>query len=288
MIISHSLRSYSIWDLSRLGARWIGRVLTNNFRCLPDYIILGTQRGGTTSLYNYLAGHPKILPGFLKETHFFDRYYKWGLGWYRANFPFRQVTKTSNSGLTHTYLTGEGTPYYLFHPHIPNRVKQAVPNARLIVLLRNPIDRAYSHYHHMVKNGLESLTFEKAIERELEIMPGEALKVLDNENYLSFAYQNYSYLSRGIYIHQLINWHKLFNREQILVLKSETLFDDPPSILGRTLDFLQLPRWEPSGFEKYNLAHYEPMNDLTQRMLAKYFLPYNLQLYEYLGEDFGW
>jgi hypothetical protein len=288
MTLTQTIKKNSILDLLVFGVRWSGRLLTNRLRGLPDFIILGTQRGGTTSLYNYLADHPQIRPCFLKETHFFDRYYKRGIGWYRAYFPFRRTLMTTASDWGVSHLTGEATPYYLYHPHVPNRVHKAIPQAKLIVLLRNPVDRAYSHYNHVAKNGLESLTFEKAIERELEIMPVETQKILDDENYLSFTYQNYSYLSRGIYIDQLLNWFKYFNRDRILVLKSETFYDDPSSALNKTLEFLGLPIWAPISFEKYNLAHYTPMKDTTHKWLTEYFRPHNSRLYEYLGEDFYW
>ncbi len=125
---------------------WIYRRLTSGSRRLPDFIILGAQRAGTSSLYYYLSQHPQILPAVRKELHFFDDHYRRGLGWYRSQFPTRGARGT---------ITGEATPYYLSHPHAPARIQRLLPQARLIVLLRNPVERAISHYFFEVSHQRE-------------------------------------------------------------------------------------------------------------------------------------
>ena len=188
------------------------RILTNNLRVLPNFLIIGVSRSGTTSLYNYLTQHPSVAPALIKEVYFFDRSYKRGLAWYRSFFPTVLEKYYSTTVKKKEFITGEATPCYIFHPHVPRRVFKTIPGIKLIVLLRNPVDRAYSFYHHNLRRGLESLSFEEAIESEVKRLRGELEKMMDDENYFSFNRQYYSYLSRGIYVDQLKNWIKSSGR----------------------------------------------------------------------------
>ena len=164
-----------------------------------------------------------------------------------------------------------------------------VPQARLIVLLRNPVDRAYSHYHHQVRKGSETRTFEEAIEAEEMRLRGEKDKLLEDEHYNSLDNWDSSYLSRGIYVDQLLRWSRFFRGEQMLVLKSEDFFERPQESLKLVLGFLDLPDWEPEAWEIRNQGGYEQQIDpVTRQRLEKYFEPHNRRLYEYLGVDFGW
>jgi hypothetical protein len=165
---------------------------------IPRFIIIGAQRCGTTSLYSYLIGHPYVASALQKEIHFFDLNFKKGVSWYRTQFP-----QLGEQG----FITGEGSPYYIFHPHVPKRIFDTVPRAKLILLLRNPVDRAYSHYHHEVKLGVEPLSFEDAIDREEERLHGQGEKIIADESYYSFNHQHYSYLCRGVYAYQLTVWN---------------------------------------------------------------------------------
>src|SRR5690348_6863383 len=144
------------------------RGVTSPIRLLPDFLVIGTQRGGTTSLYHYLQAHESIAPSSIKEIHFFDRKYARGLAWYRGHFPTGAEKWYAQRLRRQAFVTGEASPVYLFHPHVPARVKQALPAVKLIVLLRNPVDRAYSQYYHAVELGLETRPFEEAIGDEVE------------------------------------------------------------------------------------------------------------------------
>ncbi len=261
---------------------FLHRLLTSHIRVLPDFIIIGAQRCGTTSLYNYLSQHPCVVPALVKEVHFFDINFHKGIHWYRSHFPtFLEKYKQN-------IITGEASPYYIFHPHAARRIFKIIPQVKLIVLLRNPVDRAYSHYHHEVRIGAETLSFEEAIEKESERLKGEIKKMLENENYYSFNHQHYSYLSRGIYIDQIKVWMSLFPKEQILIIKSEDFYANPSAVFRRVLEFLNLPIWEPKEYKKFNYANYPKMNPATRKRLIKFFEPYNQKLYEYLGVNFGW
>lgn len=269
------------------------RGTTSWFRLLPDFIIIGTQRGGTTSLYSYLASHPSIGPASTKEVHFFDNKFPKGLTWYRAHFPSTLEKYYVERVHGRKFITGESSPYYLFHPHVPKRVAQAVPQAKLIVLLRNPIDRAYSQYNHEVDGGRETLpTFEEAIDREEERIAKEREKLLHDEYYVSEHHRHHSYLAKGMYVDQLLNWMTYFPREQFLILRSEDFYANPARGLQQTLDFLDIPQTtltsDEQEYKQYNNKTFTKMNPDTRKRLIHYFRPHNERLYDYLDTDFGW
>jgi hypothetical protein len=247
------------------------RIETAHLRQLPDFIIIGTQRGGTTSLYRYLTAHPDVGSALRKEVHFFDRYFEKGMNWYLAHFPVRGEAP----------VVGEASPYYLFHPHAPERARAVVPHARFIALLRNPIDRAYSHYQMRARKGLESLSFEDAIDKEAERLSSSA-------DPASSTWRHSSYIRRGLYLDQVERWMSVFPREQILIIKSEDFYSDPERVFLETLAYLGLRPWSPRNFREYHLAEYPDMAPATRKRLAEYYAPYNQQLYTLLGRDLGW
>ncbi len=266
------------------------RATTNSIRMVPDFIIIGTQKGGTTSLYRYLIEHPNVAPIYVKEPHFFDIYYHKGLGWYRSHFPTAIEKYYARYVRKHDLITGEASPYYLFHPSAAQRVAKTLPKAKLIMLLRNPIDRAYSQYQHQLRQaGVEALSFEEAIDAEEKRLAGEEEKIHQNEKYASFNHRHYSYLARSTYINQLPAWLNIFPREQLLILKSEDLYANPASIIKQTLAYLNVPaNAQPRAYKPFNEAKYTPMKPETRARLVEYFKPYNARLYELLDRDFGW
>jgi hypothetical protein len=247
------------------------RIETAHLRQLPDFVIIGTQRGGTTSLYRYLTAHPDIGSALRKEVHYFDHYYEKGLDWYLAHFPVRGEAP----------VVGEASPSYLFHPDVPERARAAVPRAKFIALLRNPADRAYSQYQMNVRKGFESLSFEDAIKKEPE-------RLSRSEDLASLTWRHCSYLKRGLYVDQLKRWMSLFPHEQFLILKSEDLYEDPERILRQSLAYLGLRPWSPARFKAHHLVGYPDINPSIRKRLTEYFAPYNQQLYNFLGRDLGW
>jgi hypothetical protein len=163
-----------------------------------------------------------------------------------------------------------------------------IPAAKLIVLLRNPVDRAYSHHDHAVRMGFETLPFERAIASEEERLDGEGERILEDESYNSYNHQHHSYLSRGIYVDQLQTWAGLFPKERILILRSEDFFTDPKVALAQVLRFLELPPWEPNGYKTYNAGSKSKLDDDVRRSLIDFFKPHNARLYDYLGEKLRW
>lgn len=247
------------------------------------------MKSGSTALSNYLMQHPYIkIPVYQKEVHFFDVNFQRGISWYKSFFPTKFYKYFMEKFKTHKLLTGEKSPYYIFHPHAPIRIFSILPNVKIIILLRNPVNRAYSHYQHSKRNKRESLSFEEAIKVEPERLKGELDKMINSKTYKSYNYGHYSYLSRGIYINQIKLWFEHFPKEQVIILKSEDLFENPQSVLNRIYEFLDIPKIRHKGFKKIFTHEYEKINKKTREYLKDYFRPYNEQLYEYLGLDFNW
>jgi len=264
------------------------RFSTRHMRVLPDFLIIGGQKCGTSSFYRNLVKHPSIVPAFDKEIYFFNGKFHKGINWYRTHFPLLPYKYYVTKICRQKFLTGEATPGYIFHPHVPKRVSEVLPHVKIIVLLRNPVDRAYSHYHHEVRKKRETLSFEDAIKTEEERLRGEFEKLIKNERYKSFNYIHYSYLARGIYVDQLQRWNNFFKKEQILILKSEDFFRDTQTSFDQALQFLGLPGWQVNDFRKAHVGYYPKMDTAIRNRLLNYFKPHNHKLYEYLGINFGW
>ena len=166
---------------------------------------------------------------------------------------------------------------------------KVIPQARLIALLRNPVDRAYSDYQQVVRKGRETRTFKEAIRMEEARPPVRGAATSKRKDRAGLDSASRGYLSKGIYVDQLLRWSRFFGDEQMLVLKSEDFFERPAHTLGVVLDFLELPQWEPPAWEVRNKGDYEQkMDPEVRRWLEEYFEVHNRRLYEYLGVDFGW
>ena len=264
------------------------RRVTGKIRLEPNFLIIGVLRCGTTSLYNYLVRHPNVSPALKKEVHYFDRYFQKGPVWYRSHFPLTLYKKYSNTILSKRLITGEASANYIFHPHAPPRIVATIPRVRLLVLLRNPVDRTYSHYFKAVRNGVEPLGFEEALDHEEKRLNGERERILLDETHDCSNFLIYSYLARGIYVDQLKVWFSFFPRDQVLIVKSEDLGFDTKKTLQRVFDFLGLDDFTLSEFRKFNTARYPEMSDSTRRRLYEYYRPHNKILSDYLNMDFDW
>ena len=248
---------------------------------LPSFLILGAQKSGTSSLYNCLRQHPSLRLPRIKEIHFFDLNFMRGLKWYERQFP--------KSLFNPTKITGEATPYYLFHPAVAERVSIALPNAKLIVMLRDPTLRAYAHFQMSVSKGNETiLDFEAALAAEHERLQGEAEKLLADPGHFSFSHQKHSYYSRGLYCQQLNNWLRFFPRSQLHIIQSELFFDDPQRELDRLLLFLGLDSYVFSGFERHNKGNYTPLDQAVRQRMAQQYRESNQNLEALLEQPFDW
>ena len=250
---------------------------------LPDFLIIGAQKAGTTSLASYLAAHPCVVSPTLKEVHFFDLNYSKGIDWYRSHFPISRWKRMRRRLRGKPLLTGDATPYYLFHPRVPFLASQVIPSTRIIVLLRDPVDRAYSHYHHEVRLGKEKLSFEDAIEAEPSRTAGEEQRLESEPSYESLAYQHFTYLARGIYSDQMHRWMNYYRPEQFQVLSSEQFFESPATEYRKVLKFLGLRDCELPAYPADNSGKYASMSAATRDRLLEYYAPHNRKLRQHLN-----
>jgi hypothetical protein len=244
-------------------------------RALPDAVILGAQKSGTSSLHHYLVQHPGVIAPLRKEVHYFDVNHGRGEAWYRAHFG-----RTGQPG-----LNLDSSPYYLFHPAVPQRLRALLPEARLIVLLRDPVRRAYSHYWHERDKGRERLDFAAALAAEPARLGDSEAALATGRLQRSAAHQHFSYLARGRYAEQLERWFAVFPRGQILVLRFEDLAREPLAVLNRALAFLDLPPAESVSLEARNTRRYPPLEEATAVRLREYFAPHERRLAALLGES---
>ncbi|MEO9277730.1 MAG: sulfotransferase domain-containing protein [Nitrososphaera sp.] len=261
--------------------------LTGPLRVLPDFVIIGCQKCATTSLYDYLVQHPNIISATQKEIHYFDSNYNIGITWYKSFFP-TVFSKYFIKLRKEKCITGEASPMYIFNRIVPRRMSKVLPHVKLIAILRNPIDRAYSHYNMQVKNGYEKLSFEEAISSEEKRIAGEREKEEQDENYVSVNLRDYSYLSRGLYAEQLKIWLNHFPKNQFLVIRTEDLEDDPVHTMNQIFEFLEVSTYKIHNLQKMNVGEYNTMNPSIRKMLIDYFKPHNEQLSKLLNRNFHW
>ncbi len=263
---------------------------TTPWRVLPDYLVVGTQRGGTTSLQKTLSSHPNIASSRLRKgVHFFDTSYHRGLSWYRLQFPTRAYARWIEWRTGAQLRVGEASPYYMFHPLAAQRIHDDLPGVKLIVLLRDPVERAISHHKHEVRRGNEALSLSEALQAETERLAGEADRIVsDQPAYNSYKHQTFSYATRGDYAEQIADLLGLFGQERVLILSSEQLFNEPDKIHDRILNFLDVPPYRPDGFPRENPTGDSEVPADIRHGLANRFAAGNNRLFELLGERFEW
>jgi Sulfotransferase domain len=256
------------------------RQVTASNRVLPDFLIIGAPKAGTSSLYAYLVQHKAILPASRKEVHYFDRFLDRGLNWYRAHFPLALWMNL----LSARRITGEATPNYLASPAVAAAAHDLLPEAKLIVLLRNPVERAYSHYYFAIARQRKARhTFDEAIRIEMQ--------KLEEADSAASRLAAAPYLMHGHYAENLERWFNCFPRSQFLILQAEVLFREPKLVLSEALQFLGMPD---DGLEKANYRA-ENVGKKPDRISAEmrailqdYFRPLNERLYKLLSQTFDW
>lgn len=262
------------------------RRLSASFRCLPNTIIVGAQKSGTSSFYSYLMQHPDILGSSRKEVHYFDGGYnprvdsfEKGENWYRAHFPL--MTK----GVDQKRII-EATPSYLFIPNVAERINSLVPDAKIIVVLRDPVERAISHFYYEVWGGHETRPIMQALLEEEDVLAS----IWESGDYKAPQFLRCSYKARGRYAEQLERYLDVFSREQILVLSARNLFRNTAGTLATTFKFLGLDSTIPVADKRpRNVGTNKPEVDSTVRdYLASYFVPHNQSLFDLLGEEMEW
>lgn len=280
-------------EVSRQGFRGFG-TLTAGHRDLPDYLIIGAKRGGSTSLWKNLRAHPQVMSMFpeaenLKSPHYFDIHFDRSERWYRSYFPTRAARQRHQRerGSGAAYV-GDASPYYLFHPLAAERALRVVPHAKVVVALRHPVDRAWSHYHERRKEGTEPLGFEEALAAEDGRLAGEIARMTADPSYYSEVHDFCSYRARGRYLEQLQPWLDRFG-DQVMVLRSESFYEHPHEQLREVFDFLGLDRNVAlAGTDHMNRLPASSMSQATRADLSDYYRPHVKQLEAALGRSFGW
>lgn len=259
----------------RIGLRLLHHFVFNKGRELPTFLIIGTQKGGTSSLFEYLLQHPRVQGSFIKEVQFFTGRHWVGRRGYKAFFPRKRVD---------TQHIAEATPLYLFSPDAPPRIHAMLPQVKLIALLREPVERAYSNYMHNRRRGHETRTFEECIAADIASArisggPGPC----PGEDALAFRHR--SYVRRGLYAQQLERWYGLFPRENIRIFKAEDFFADPAAVTEQAMRFLGLPDHPVNTGKAYNQFSYDRKRLDQFPDLAEYYRLPNEQLKALTGID---
>ena len=261
--------------------------ITGFIRVIPDFLVIGAKRCGTTSLYQHLSEHPCISRSPRDNIGFFNENYHLGINWYKSLFPTVFYKKKMESKNKHC-LFFDVTSTYMEEELTAKNVYEVNPNQKIIVILRNPVDRAYSHYHVNVKEKSEKRSFEDAIFEEMNRIKSERIIQNKNKNLRVFTPNNIHYLKKGFYALQLKSWFKIFPREQILVLSTEEFQEDQNLIYKKIFDFLNIPNMKIKSTEKMEKGNYIPMKDKTRTLLLDYFIQYNHELFELINSEFNW
>lgn len=225
------------------------RRLSASLRPLPNLLFIGVQRGGTSSLYKYLSAHADCRASVRKEIRYFTEYYDRGEDWYRAHFSLGRVNGSPGK------LAFDATPDYLLDPRVPGRASALLPHARILVMLRDPCERAFSHYKHNLRLGLENRPFDVALKQEAETIGPDLVRLQTHDSEpIGRHLLRYSYCERGRYAHQLKRWMAEFDRSRFLILKSEDFFEHPGAVYSEILSFLNLREWQPREYRNFSYA----------------------------------
>jgi len=246
-------------------------------RMEPSFIIIGEARCGTTSLFNYISQNDKVLPPVKKEIHFFDYKFHKKKGWYKSFFPFVKEGK----------ITGEATPYYFSHPKAAKRIKETYPDIKVILVLRNPIDRAISSFYKQRDLKIEPIeSIEKAIDIEEDRLKDSMKNMSTNSDY-DFNHKNYAYAKRGLYYENLERWKSLFDEDQMLIFEFEELFGNIDVNYDKVIEFLNIDKQNIS-FRHFNKGTYDNIDAEFRMKLSSYFDESNQKLYKMLKSNYNW
>jgi Sulfotransferase domain len=267
----------------RVGSATAGR------RQLPSFILVGAQRAGTTSLFRALMSHPLIhSANYHKGVNYFDVNYHRDFAWYQGHFPTLSSLRRSTRGVTGEPITFEASGYYMFHPCAPERMARHLPDVRVLAMLRDPVERAYSAWKHEHARGFETESFDRALDLEDERLEGQVEQMLADRDYQSYSHRHHAYLRRGQYAEQLMRLRQYFPPEQIHVIESEAFFERPEPTYAGVLDFLELPSVFPDRFDRWNGRPSSPMPEETRARLRSHFSSHDRALAELLGREAAW
>lgn len=271
-------------DYARSAVTSVGQ-LGADFRMRPSFLIAGAQRCATTSIFRMLAEHPQVQPPLLnKGIHYFDTAdrFQRGARFYAAHFPFKRPRGTDH------LITGEASPYYMFHPLAATRIASELGPVKVIILLRDPVERAFSAYKQERGRGFEDLDFSKALEREPHRLAGEEERIIADPTYQSFSHQHHAYVARGRYAGQLERMFAAVGREQVLVLDADAFLSAGLPQWPLLLRHLGLDDWWPATPVHTNSRPSTPMPELNRSWLVEQFAEEDNRLAQLLGYEPSW
>lgn len=276
-----------VQQTGRLGYVALGR-RTAQYRLSPNFILAGGQRCGTTSLFRALMQHHQIVrPSFHKGVNYFDINYHRGPAWYAGHFPLARSARWRVPQGTDPVVF-EASGYYMFHPLALERAVRDLPDVKLVVMLRDPVERAFSAWKHESERGFETEEFMTALEREDERLSGEMERMISEPTYYSHAHRHHAYRRRGEYLELLRPVADLVSRSQLHVMYSESFFAEPDREFGSLAAFLGIPAQEGLRFERYNARPSKSMPPDARRYLTDHFHPRRRALEEFVGRPAPW
>jgi hypothetical protein len=275
-------------QISRRAYRRVSAA-TARLRLEPGFLMIGAQRCGTTSLFRALEAHPQVMrPAFRKGINYFDLNYYRGEHWYRGHFPIGRAARRKTAGYGEP-VAFEASGYYLYHPFAIERLARDLPAVKLVVMLRDPVERAFSAYKHEYARGYEQReSFEAALELEDRRLAGEIDLMRQDPRYESFSHRHHSYRHRGHYAEQLERVFSFFPRTQVHVIDSEEYFGQPEQEYRRLLAFLGLRPFEPASFTRHNTRPGQAMSPATAQKLRGYYARHDDRLVRLLGRPLHW
>ncbi len=258
-------------------------------RRLPDMVLAGAQRSGTTALTAALHRSPVIArPRMGKGAHYFSYNHWRGFDWYRSQFPTEAHARRVEQREGETFLVYDACPYYLFHPFAIDRIADELPDTRILLMLRDPVTRAQSHWVHSTAHGHEHLGFAEALDAEEARLAGEDERMAADERYYSATHEHHSYVAKGRYAEQVARVLARFPRARVLVVPSERFYARPDVVLAQVTEWLGTRPVQLDEGDDRNGYRYPSMDDDIRRRLAVAFEESNEALFDLLGERFDW
>ena len=259
--------------------------LTGSIRVLPDFLVIGAKRCGTTSLFYHLPEHPCISKSPHDNMGFFNDNFHLGVNWYKSFFPtiFTRNKIKSEFG---NFLAFDVTTTYMEEESTANNVYQIKPNMKIIVILRNPVDRAYSQYHLNLREKAEKRSFEDAMEENMNELNKESHERYEIKP--KFSVEENNYLKKGLYAQQLRHWLNIFPMESMLILSTEEFESNQQVIYNKIFEFLNISQFEVKNTEKMEKGSYPQMKSETRSLLLDYFRSHNNELFKLINKKFDW
>ena len=262
---------------------------TSGLRMRPSFVLAGAQRCGTTSLYRALIDHPSVLsPVHHKGVNYFDVNYEAGWEWYLGHFPLRSLASLRARGTGAEPVTFDASGYYSYHPHAARRLGADLPDVKVLLMVRDPVERAYSAYKHELGRRFETEDFLRALQLEDERVEPELARMHSDEGYASFTHRHNSYRRRGQYAEQLSRLREQVGPDRVLVVDSHDFFTQPEVEYARVLGFLGLQPHLPARFDRWNARPGSDMPSDARRFLSEAFAPHNEELGRLLGRPPSW